>query len=52
MNFLKFVWPSLGQGVFKTTRNTSWTKKGPGRRHQKLSKRQIEIRAGNILVLS
>ena len=42
MNHLLDIWPSLGAGHQKTTRNLSWTKKGPGRRHSKLTKRLVE----------
>lgn len=39
MNILD-LFPTLGAGRFKTTRNTTWTKKGPGRRHNPLTGRQ------------
>lgn len=42
MNHLLDIWPSLGRGHQKTTRNLSWTKSGPGRRHSKLRKRVVE----------
>ena len=40
METLLKIWPSLGQGyvVAHTPRNLSYTKKGPGRRHNKKAK--------------
>lgn len=34
MNALKWIWPTLGDGEYRTPRNPSTTKKGPGRRHK------------------
>lgn len=41
MNDLLFIWPSLGAGKSSFPRNLSWTKSGPGRRHNKRSKAQM-----------
>ncbi len=42
MNALKSIWPSLGEGRQSFPRNLSWTKRGPGRRHSKLPKKNVE----------
>jgi hypothetical protein len=39
---LKSIWLTLGDGHQSFPRNLSWTRKGPGRRHSKLSKRLVE----------
>ncbi len=40
MNDLKLIWPTLGDGRASFPRNLSWTKRGPGRRHNLLTKNQ------------
>ena len=52
MNVLKWIWPSLGEGYFAARRkgshvqlNASYTKKGPGRRHDHVTKAKKEVRA-------
>jgi len=34
MNYLKAIWPTLGDGFTRDPRSPSATKKGPGRRHK------------------
>jgi hypothetical protein len=43
MNILD-LFPTLGAGRLKTTRNTTWTKKGPGRRHNPLTAGQQRVK--------
>lgn len=46
MNFLKMIWPTLGEKSQKIDgKNLSWTKKGPGRKHNHLTKAQVEAKA-------
>jgi len=42
MGELKSIWPTLGDGHASFPRNLSWTKKGPGRRHSKLTKKLVQ----------
>lgn len=39
MELLKMIWPGLGRGwTFPAQRNPSFTKRGPGRKHQQFKK--------------
>lgn len=46
MNLLRLIWPMLGEKSPKVcNKNPSWTKKGPGRRHQHLTAKEVAARA-------
>lgn len=45
MNVLKWIWPTLGEGFARVQRNPSYTKKGPGRRHDYITKAEKAERA-------
>lgn len=52
MNMLRWIWPTLGAKPPKIDgRNTSWTKKGPGRRHQYLTAKEVAARNASQMIL-
>lgn len=44
MNYLKSIWPTLGDGRVSFPRNKHWTKSGPGRTHNHLTAAQQKIK--------
>ena len=44
MEFLLSIWPTLGDGYEHFPRRASWRKSGPGRRHNRLTKKQQQIK--------
>ncbi len=48
MELLKSIWPSLGHGYVGVQRNASYTKKGPGRRHDYITTAERARRAEEV----